>query len=741
MQTAFQEEQALLRQEALIAEEEAAQRAKSLRQARRAEADRERRAKKKVLARWPCLPCMQERPHSRCSQYSLLLKCCLCATHICACVLPICTLPRLLQLLQKKREAREGKEPADAQPATFLPTYDSAQAAQLDDDSGEHSAADHDTVDSDRWQSARSTSASLLTHNGFNASRQASAGSHQLNGHVRSGVDGSQSCSTSGGHKHGEAADSSSCASFMSTDTANVDQEDSDEGGWVAVGNNGKARRPDLRAMAVSVATANGSGKGAPSRNGLHPHNHAQAQPHQPARAHGARAASQAVQHDSAPSTSPRRSAEPAALDTAPAPANSYQSAARLPSSHADTSRSRGGYSTPAAAAAAAQAAIEGANAAPPARTAHGASARPSSGGSTQGGADAAASAPASGHVEPGDEVELLRQQLHEARVSGARQAQELHAQLDAARRTLAARDAEIATLKQQLVAATTESMTPRAPRAALARTSVETPVSRQADGVQHVPFVHADSQRGESSEAAMQHHSLPHHQSMPQPSPPSRVETRGLPIVRPRATVPPASSAGPALVPLPVASSPPGQQHSGNTPSDGLNASVSLSPHHAMQAAALRAAQMAPNASSRDAAGHIGALTHMALQPAQRQSPAASNPALSHTSAWAGGAPPGNSSGQAFRVASAFGPSEAAGAPHRQAVQQHSSMNVAGNTDNAHQQAQAPPEQAQPASMPPNAASRQVCNRHACAEQLRIYRMLPTNPLVVCMHAHMRLF
>ena len=49
VQTAFQEEQALLRQEALIAEEEAAQRAKSLRQARRAEADRERRAKKKVL--------------------------------------------------------------------------------------------------------------------------------------------------------------------------------------------------------------------------------------------------------------------------------------------------------------------------------------------------------------------------------------------------------------------------------------------------------------------------------------------------------------------------------------------------------------------------------------------------------------------------------------------------------------------------------------------------------------------
>lgn len=48
LQAAFEEEQALLRQEALIREEEEASRAAGARLARKAEADKERRAKKKV---------------------------------------------------------------------------------------------------------------------------------------------------------------------------------------------------------------------------------------------------------------------------------------------------------------------------------------------------------------------------------------------------------------------------------------------------------------------------------------------------------------------------------------------------------------------------------------------------------------------------------------------------------------------------------------------------------------------
>lgn len=59
LQAAVQEEQALLRQEALIREEEEASRAAGERLQRKAEADKERRAKKKV--RWRSSACLWPR--------------------------------------------------------------------------------------------------------------------------------------------------------------------------------------------------------------------------------------------------------------------------------------------------------------------------------------------------------------------------------------------------------------------------------------------------------------------------------------------------------------------------------------------------------------------------------------------------------------------------------------------------------------------------------------------------------
>ena len=588
-----------------------------------------------------------------------------------------------------------------AQASTFLPAFEGAQSGQHDDDSGEHSAADHDTIDSDRWQSARSTSTSLHVPNGFSASRQASASSHQLNGHVRAVADGSQSCSTSGGHKNGEQADTSSCASFMSTDTANVDHEDSDDGVWVAVGNNGKARRPDTRSASAVVAAASAGAKVAPARNGLHPQSVVQAGSQPQA---DASAAVQPPQRAPPQSACQPAHAEPpaAALPATPGAASAQPSAVCSPQASSSVTPApgvRGGQSTPAAAAAAAQAAIEGANAAStpsvPARTPQSDHGRASSSSSPQAGHAVQPQSTLSQHCHDDTEVHMLRQQLQETQAEGEQRVQDLQAQLQTAQRTLAARDAEIAVLKQQLVAATAESMTPRAPKA--------TPVRPAPQRVQHddhvtqqqVPFISSCSRRSDAGDGATPRHSLQQPKPSPPPPPPppaqpaaqqTRLETRGLPIVRPRAN-PQAASACAAM-----SSSPQGQPGNAQVVLNGANSM--LSPHHAsMQKAAMRSGQSQPGTPH----GSMGAHATMHGQPPpqhapQRHTSAAPNPVLSHSSAWAGGAPSASGSGNG---PGAKGVAEGTSASQGRDAQQHTNMAAAGLSELVHRQQQDAADQA----------------------------------------------